>query len=360
MPEIFLHIGIAKTGTTSLQSFLSSNPKLLRKHGFFYPKSPGQKNHTDLANFAQDDDKLDDELRKLEGITDKNSLDQFRSSFESRFIREVTKAKSKKIVLSNEHCWNKLNSSSEIARLHRLLRQISNNIKVVVYLRRQDDLLVSAFSTAIKAGRTKKFGIPDPHTGRNQYNFYKLLDLWGNVLGDDNIVVKRFDRNTLTQGNIVADFLDTIGLKPPYDSLPYVEDNPRLDWMTLEFLRQFNQLVPPFVDNKINPQRGRIVSLLQRSSQGEPFDISFDDRMAFYQHFVESNRMVAKRFLREDGDLFSEPDAALYLKSDAGRELSTAQTIEIAARLWAQSQVESQNLTHQIGQKIRRLLGRKS
>jgi hypothetical protein len=38
--EIFLHIGLHKTATTSIQKtlFLKKNSKLLEAHGYFYPK----------------------------------------------------------------------------------------------------------------------------------------------------------------------------------------------------------------------------------------------------------------------------------------------------------------------------------
>ncbi|EPN6869281.1 hypothetical protein ACT2V5_001117 [Campylobacter coli] len=35
----YVHIGIAKTGTTSIQDFLTQNYDLLINQGFLYPKS---------------------------------------------------------------------------------------------------------------------------------------------------------------------------------------------------------------------------------------------------------------------------------------------------------------------------------
>lgn len=41
MKTFTLHIGTEKTGTTTLQSFLSKNRDALSKQGIIYPKSPG-------------------------------------------------------------------------------------------------------------------------------------------------------------------------------------------------------------------------------------------------------------------------------------------------------------------------------
>ena len=38
MAKAYLHIGTPKTGTTSLQRFLSANSRLLEESGFLFPK----------------------------------------------------------------------------------------------------------------------------------------------------------------------------------------------------------------------------------------------------------------------------------------------------------------------------------
>lgn len=37
----YLHIGTEKTGTTTIQTFLSSNRLLLQKYGYIFPKTIG-------------------------------------------------------------------------------------------------------------------------------------------------------------------------------------------------------------------------------------------------------------------------------------------------------------------------------
>lgn len=54
MPEIFIHIGLHKTGTTALQTFLATNEKIFNQAGVYFPKAtrekkPGQIIHSNLS-----------------------------------------------------------------------------------------------------------------------------------------------------------------------------------------------------------------------------------------------------------------------------------------------------------------------
>jgi len=55
MKELHLHIGRHKTGSSTLQHFLSINAEALRSDGFYYPKNPayfwqGEHSHSFLAH----------------------------------------------------------------------------------------------------------------------------------------------------------------------------------------------------------------------------------------------------------------------------------------------------------------------
>ena len=56
LAHCWLHIGVEKTGTTSIQSFLAANRTALRAEGRLYPIVPGAVGHLGLVAFALDDD----------------------------------------------------------------------------------------------------------------------------------------------------------------------------------------------------------------------------------------------------------------------------------------------------------------
>lgn len=43
MPEIFIHIGLHKTGTTALQTFLAANEEAFNQAGVYFPKATRDK-----------------------------------------------------------------------------------------------------------------------------------------------------------------------------------------------------------------------------------------------------------------------------------------------------------------------------
>ena len=50
--KLILHIGTAKTGTTTLQHWFASNRESLQVQGIYYPNSLGKVNHRKLSLFA--------------------------------------------------------------------------------------------------------------------------------------------------------------------------------------------------------------------------------------------------------------------------------------------------------------------
>ena len=110
LERVVLHIGLAKTGTKTLQAAMTLNRDLLRRHGFVYPALPGER-HAGLAVYAT----------------------------------AVAGPDIHTAILSNEYCSTGLSTIEEIARLHRLLSSLAREIRVIVYLRRQDHLAASLY-----------------------------------------------------------------------------------------------------------------------------------------------------------------------------------------------------------------------
>lgn len=64
MKTIYLHIGIEKTGTTTIQKFLHLNRENLTKFDFAYTKSTGLQNNRKLVSAAYDLDTRDEFTHK--------------------------------------------------------------------------------------------------------------------------------------------------------------------------------------------------------------------------------------------------------------------------------------------------------
>src|SRR5262245_3378965 len=159
LERVVLHIGLAKTGTKTLQLAMSLNRDLLRQHGFVYPILPAARHvgHVGLGVYAAQEN-ANPALRAHVGVAERDRLVAFIDEFPSRLAAAVDGPDIHSAVLSNEYCSTGLSTVEEVTRLHRLLSPLAREIRVIVYLRRQDELATSLYSAQMKnGGRTGEF-----------------------------------------------------------------------------------------------------------------------------------------------------------------------------------------------------------
>src|ERR1044071_5629662 len=172
LKRLCLHIGVAKTGTKTLQLAMTLNGDLLRRHGFVYPVLPGH-HHVGLALYAANES-TSARLRAGVGLADGDRMAEFVGEFPSRLAAAVTAADIHTAILSNEHCSSELSTVEAISRLYALLSPLAREIRVIVHLRRQDDLAISLYSASVQAGSTNKFQFSDGHFW---FDYSRLLDI---------------------------------------------------------------------------------------------------------------------------------------------------------------------------------------
>src|SRR5438105_1590424 len=137
MRRCFLHLGIHKTGSTSIQHLLSQNSSALAERGYFYPQSgrlrelPG---HHNLAWEISGDRRF----RENAGVIDD-------------LIKEV-KGTSENIILSSEDFGTCLDHEAKFAEFISLLQSSGFLVTVIVYLRNQVDYLLRAYLGLIQTG----------------------------------------------------------------------------------------------------------------------------------------------------------------------------------------------------------------
>ena len=160
-----VHIGHEKTGSTSLQHALAQDAQGLKTAGILLPKSPGALNHTRLVTACMDEDVVDN--IKSHQMTQRGlNAKQLRRRFEKRFGQELDQAGNwHTLVITSELITSRLHTEFEVTRLLTLLQSHVDEIEVVLFLRRQDRLAVSRFSSALRAGFDDFNGIFQDHSG---------------------------------------------------------------------------------------------------------------------------------------------------------------------------------------------------
>ncbi len=214
--RIVLHIGLEKTGTTSIQAHCQRHAQALRAQGILYPSDLGPGNHVDLATaFAAFE--LTGDMRLRAGVGTEAELASFGAQVVARLKRQVARARPRCLLLSNEHLSSRC-YGAEIGRLRDMLAGFSDDVRVLVYLRRQDRAVLSLYSSYLKGQGTRD--LAHMAAGTPWLDYRALLARWADAFGRDRLVVRRFPP---PRGSLIEDFSAAAGLPP----LPEVPDDTR-------------------------------------------------------------------------------------------------------------------------------------
>jgi hypothetical protein len=171
MRTAVIHVGLEKTGTTLIQRWLASNHRQLLQEGFWMPKCLGFPNHTRLVAACLDDGVVDNikaHLLRREGIDE--ALLRWR-------VAHDLHAESRKagdwhtLVISSELISSRLASSSEQQRLVSLVHNLVDRIRILLVVRRQDQLAISRFSSVLRSGFNRYDAILED---LSSFNFWAL------------------------------------------------------------------------------------------------------------------------------------------------------------------------------------------
>lgn len=312
-----LHIGAPKTGSTALEKFLADNAQVLSKSGWEYPTVNIRGfGHHDLAylvssgypDWATPQTKTLDELQQDLAVAVKDN---------------------EKIILSSEIFYLQPNPEG-VAEVLSKLGYLTNNVKVVVYVRRQDDIHISWYNQAIKAqGYTGniKNSIKETHA---KWDYSYHLTLWSDVFGKENILVRPYQAEDMISSDICLDFASLVGLPVNNLFFPQKSSNTRINNDILEYQRIINGL--PLSAEEKRSFHKQLMELTIHSSKLDLFDdsplLSTIEREQILNEYENSNRQVAQIFLNRD-ELFNND-----LLSVEGRKEGSQTGLTLEKLIW--------------------------
>lgn len=304
--DLVVHIGTGKTGTSSLQFFMRDNRDRLLELGHLYPRSPGGARHGRLSLFV----KSDEEVLSAPNWSRQKESDPagFRKAFRRRLFSEIEASGVSRVILSDEVLYGC--SDPALQRLREFTGRIARSLRLVVYLRRQDDQMVSRYQQMVKTGEVRRLAEWAQQDMARIYDYHARLRTWSRLLEPTEFVVRRFERDRFVDGSLHQDFLDAVGVDVRADELEQVPDrNESLDAESVEFLRLVNlhrveneAARVGVIDNR------KLVRQLAEASTGSV--ITLPDRVLdeFMGLWAEANRAVAREFVGDEtGELFRMP-----------------------------------------------------
>jgi hypothetical protein len=339
MRRLVLHIGTEKTGTTAVQTWCVRNRAALASQGVHYPIWLGRESMWPLALIAAAPAMRRKLLRERGPFgaapPDEAEAARAAASWQQEIQWQLARlpAGFGCVVLSSEHLHSRLQSAEEVRRLHLALAPFFGEIRVLVWLRRQDEVVSGLHSTIAKGRRV----LPEPLDAGAEFAGYfdydALLARWAAGFGEAALEVRLFERARLKGGDIVSDFLDAAGIARPEGDAPPGRTNPGLDAAALGLLAAADRL-PPEQQRGFRPW---LVAQLEATSAGHPpWRPSRDGTAAFLARFAEGNERVRARYFPERAALFEADLSALPEREDRIAEPSpeTGRALEALHAGW--------------------------
>ncbi|KKD61339.1 hypothetical protein RN22_06365 [Grimontia sp. AD028] len=293
--KLILHIGSHKTGTTSIQESLIDNKELLLSKSIsIFSENPNGEAilNGDCSCWipCMSDTVFDEDLK-----TSKLRLLFERAASFSR------KMKTEKVIISCENfSWLFYYKSIKKVKLEAYC--FFSDVEIVVYLRRQDQHLLSHYQQASKAkgpafGFYSGIDLDDLVTDEQldlylDYNY--RIGLWGDVFGDDKLSIRCFEKTALTGGDAVTDFFSLLG----------VDYNGGLFRSNVSL--RSNDIYIGHIINRLDLCADFESYIRKLNFQGRKFTARKDVMQSFIERYDVSNDAINRRFkIRPDRGLFN-------------------------------------------------------
>lgn len=311
--KLYLHIGMGKTGTTALQSFFWNNRRSLQKNGIEYPSVGCTSNAHHLLSPHHPE-----------------FLHGWKFLSVDHWAPKLSRSRFDTVLVSSE-----LMSSADEAKVRKFCAQVSAwfDLYIVVYLRRQDDLIMASYNQQIKAGTQKRHLSAIYPKQADKYNYFRILAPWIDSVAPGRVIVRPYEKDQFYSADLRRDFMHhVLGLEvdDSYE-LSSEDSNPSLGYLAGEFKRLINLVAPDpnrntalnellmeYVDNRAEAEH-----VLRRALNAE-------QRQEIMAAVEDSNRLIARELMqRETGMLFRQSTPSVDDPVESS-ELSQAEANSIA------------------------------
>ena len=314
-----IHIGLPKTGTTTIQRFLSMNADVLSKHGIHTQDAADYAGWSSnahagaaIATLSRAEKLIPNPaLRKRLNIKTLADQARYAEEFESRFADFITQKGSGTFVVSGESMFNLLKSSDLIQNLDGFFARYFSQRTYLIYLRDQSSWITSQYSQMITSGGTQ----PIEHiiATAERTDQYAQIALWDDCLPDAGFTLRLFEQDTLKDGDLLSDFCAVIGAN--IDTLQRPE-NLNISSSALELaLFKFANRVHL---NRAAHRMKRLLNMVIQPRARRRYRLPADHQDRVTRAFVKSNEKLRARYFPDRPTLFSfthpvQPSATLHV-----------------------------------------------
>jgi len=228
--KCILHIGMHKTGSSSIQQSLHHN---LRDGNFKYIDLNEPNHSAALELLFRKDPNKNPQIAVL-NLTDEE-MQKRKSNIWQKIIYQVSQVGDATYIFSAESLVSL--SEDELVLMYDSLSQMFSKIIVVAYIRPPKGFIKSAFQQKLKGVHISSLGEPLP---TYRWRFEKF----DNVFGKDNVLFWKFEPKEFPEGDVVLDFCEKLQIRFPKEKTIKVNESLSLEAVSLLYV--YRKFGPPY------------------------------------------------------------------------------------------------------------------
>jgi hypothetical protein len=258
---IALHIGMPKTGTTTLQKTFTHNAKLLANHGICYPTqiSSSAINHRILSFFAMDPRSYPRHMAAFRDPSISNLLiNEFKESVDKqiRAIEDPTY-----LVFSAESLFTRIRAHKRTS-FNSYIYSLSPQLHLSLYLRSPSLFYLSICQQKLRASKVPSIVRPP--------RYKQVIESYQQCFPSADCHVAIYERNALLNSDIVCDFCTRIFNDISFNPCSLVrtdDSNISLSGESMAILMLYRRNFLPQLDDIHVKSSNKLARLLSRADQ---------------------------------------------------------------------------------------------
>ncbi|MBU2939559.1 hypothetical protein KO494_08395 [Lacinutrix sp. C3R15] len=320
---IYIHIGTMKTGSSAVQNYLVNNIDYLKENNVLYPQV-NLKAQNYLAFSLMD--KVPKHVQHV--------LPNTAEELYQKLVDEILKSEESRVLITTE-IFSLVSSDKYLGveaskRLLHLLDGHGFKFKIILFLRKQDDFLLSMYNQIIKRHNFNNLYYEDIMTYYEEnidlFDYKTIINYWSNTFGVDNIIVKPY----LKEEDILNTFFKIFNLNIESDKKAGLK-NKSLGSKSITFLREANKFN---IDKSDGDANNVLIKIIKDSiEQEDDLKLTIEQKKYVLSKYVKSNLEISNCYFNGDVSWYKKEEIIEESKVDDSK-LEVSEVIKIATAIW--------------------------
>lgn len=313
--KAIVHIGMPKTGTSTIQEWLVLNKDALSDQGFFYdrmsnlPKGVGAQIELVVCMISawRNKAKVPPFASWILNLKTEEDVSKFVAEYEKRLTDTLSQQSAHTCIISAENISMVTKDPENISDGDAWLRRHFDDVRYLVYLRRQEDWLLSSYAQSLKGGDALTLDqfLASPPT---RPDWFKFAQTWVDAVGRDRLIIKIMDEHSPHKQDLVEGFAQGLGVDaskcqkvPSKNQTPSAAGLELLYALNARYARLGHQKYQIFNEPLWKSLRN---FLALEDAEGRRTKLTQEQKNTIQEDYAQSNEALRQAFFPEREALF--------------------------------------------------------